>query len=134
MARPAAALRGADVRVLVPESGDQPFIAAAARSYYPELLDVGVKIYEYGEPVLHAKTLVVDGTAVIGTANTDNRSFRLNFEVVVAIHDPAIADTLSEAFGEDLKNAREVTLEDVASWSIAKRLTSSVARLFSPIL
>lgn len=130
----AAALRGADVRVLVPEGGDQPFVAAAARSYYPELLDVGVKIYEYGEPVLHAKTLVVDGTAVIGTANTDNRSFRLNFEVVVAIHDPAVADTLSGAFGEDLKNAREVTLEDVASWSIAKRLVSSVARLFSPIL
>lgn len=130
----AAALRGANVRLLVPEGGDQPFVAAAARSYFPELLEVGVKIFEYGEPVLHSKTLVVDDTAMVGTANTDNRSFRLNFEVVVVIHDPAIADVLSEAFREDLKNAREVTERDMANQSIGRRLVSSVARLFSPIL
>lgn len=130
----AAALGGADVRILVPAEGDQPFVAAAARSYYPELLETGVKIFEFGEPVLHSKTLVVDDTAIVGTANTDNRSFRLNFEVVVAIHDAAIADELSRAFGEDLKNAAEVTLEQVLGASIQERLMSAVARLFSPIL
>ena len=130
----AAALRGADVRLLVPEGGDQPFVAAAARSYYPELLDAGVRIHEYGEPVLHSKTLVVDDVAMIGTANTDNRSFRLNFEVVVAIHDAAVSDSLSEAFRTDLENAREVTAKDMADESLGRRLMQSIARLFSPIL
>lgn len=130
----AAALRGAEVTVLVPEGGDQPFVAAAARSYYPELLESGVRIFEYGQPVLHAKTLVVDDVGIVGTANTDNRSFRLNFEVAVAVHDDAVAEQLAEQFLVDLESAREVTLRETRGWPLLTRLTSSTARLFSPIL
>ncbi len=130
----AAALRGAEVTVLVPEGGDQPFVAAAARSYYPELLESGVRIYEYDEPVLHAKTLVVDDVAIVGTANADNRSFRLNFEVAVAVHSDKVAAQLDRAFRDDLARAREVTLRECRKWPLLKRLVSSTARLFSPIL
>jgi len=130
----AAALGGVDVRVLVPEGGDQPFVAAAARSYYPELLEAGVKIYEMTDPVLHAKTLVVDDLAVIGTANTDTRSFRLNFEVVVAFEERELADELAVVFERDLSSADRVSLDALRKAPLTRRLVSSVARLFSPIL
>jgi cardiolipin synthase len=130
-----ASLRGADVRVLVPGSGDIPLVAAAARSYYPELLDVGVRIFEYRDPVLHAKTIVIDDDlSIVGTANTDNRSFRLNFEVAVAIYDTDITARLAESFTHDLTRANEITLETVAGTPFFRRLSSSVARIFSPML
>lgn len=94
-----------------------------------------MKIYEHPDPpVLHAKTLVVDDLAVIGTANTDNRSFRLNFEVVAAVHDGAVADQLAEKLKEDLGHSKRVTLAALAKAPIHRRLYSSVARLFSPLL
>jgi len=130
----AAALRGTEVTVLVPAAGDQPLVAAAARSYYPELLESGVRIFEYGEPMLHAKSLVVDDLALVGTANADNRSFRLNFEVAVAVYSASVAEQLADAFAADLRNAREVTLKQVRRWSLRRRLASSTARLFSPVL
>ncbi len=130
-----ASLRGVDVQVLVPVTGDIPLVAAAARSYYPELLQVGVRIFEYGPPVLHAKTLVVDEeVAVVGTANCDNRSFKLNFEVVVTAYDGALASELATSFFADVARAREVTSAEVASASFGRRLSTSAARLFSPIL
>ena len=130
-----AALRGADVRILVPLGGDVPLVAAAARSYYPELLEAGARIWEYGPPVLHAKTLVVDDTvAQVGTANFDNRSFRLNFEVAVNLYDAGLCDELAATFERDLARAHEVTLEMVRGERFHRRLLSSAARLFSPIL
>ena len=130
-----ASLRGADVRVLVPSGGDIPLVAAAARSYYEDLLETGVRIFEYGPPVLHSKTLVVDDDlAVVGTANIDNRSFRLNFEVVAAIYDGDTCRELADAFEHDLQNAREVTLEALDAEPFRRRLFSAMARLLSPIL
>lgn len=129
-----AALGGVKVELLVPEGGDQPFVSAAARSYYPGLLESGVRIYEHHGPVLHSKTLVVDDVAVVGTANMDNRSFRLNFEVVVAVHDAAVADRFAKAFEEDKKSTKKVTLLDLHREGFGKRFYSSTARLFSPIL
>lgn len=130
-----AALRGADVRVLVPAAGDVPLVAAAARSYYPELVAAGVRIFEHGAPVLHAKTLVIDDVvAIVGTANTDNRSFRLNFEVVCAIYDAATCEELAAMFAQDLERSREVTRNDIRKEPFARRLYTSAARLLSPIL
>ncbi|MBX3249823.1 MAG: cardiolipin synthase [Myxococcales bacterium] len=130
-----ASFRGADVRVLVPKTGDIPLVAAAARSYYPELLQTGVRIFEYGPPVLHAKTLVVDEVlAVVGTANADPRSFRLNFEVVLAAWDARPCRALRSAFEADLARAEEVTLETVAGYGLGRRIVSAGARLFSPVL
>ena len=130
-----AALRGADVSVLVPAEGDVPLVAAAARSYFPELLELGVKVYQYGPPVMHTKTLLVDeDVAIIGTANMDPRSFRLNFELVAAIYDQRACAALAADFEEDLERAKEVTLESLEALPFKARLFSAVARLFSPIL
>jgi cardiolipin synthase len=129
-----ARLRGAEVQILVPSSGDLPIVAAAARSYYPELLAAGIRIYEYGPPVLHAKTLVVDNTlAIVGTANTDNRSFKLNFEVVAACYDASLCEHLAVAFSEDLRRAREVTITELRAMPYSRRFVCSLARTLSPL-
>ncbi len=130
-----AALRGADVRLLVPRKNDLLLIGAASRSYYPELLDVGVRIFEYGPRMVHAKTMVVDDwLALIGTANVDNRSFRLNFEVGIASYEAEVCEKLVDAFRADLEHAHEVTREEVRNYSAPRRLGQSFARLFSPLL
>ena len=128
------AMRGVDVRLLVPASGDQPFVAAAARTYYPELIRAGVSIHELEVPVLHAKTLLVDDIAIVGTANMDNRSFRLNFEVVIAMYDARVAARLAEMFEADVAQARQVSLDDLRALGPWDRLYASTARLFSPML
>ncbi len=130
-----AALRGADVRLLVPRKNDLIVIGAASRSYYPELLDVGVRIFEYGPRMVHAKTLVVDDwLALIGTANVDNRSFRLNFEVAIASYEAEVCESLVTEFQADLATAHEVTANEVANYSAFRRLGQSFARLVSPLL
>lgn len=133
-----AALRGVDVSVMVPAQSDSRLISAAARSYFEELLRAGVRVYEYLPRMLHAKTLVVDdgyaGVAAVGTANFDNRSFRLNFEVSAVVHGPELAAQLAHVFTADLADAREVKLDDPARAGFVRRLVESTARLMSPLL
>jgi cardiolipin synthase A/B len=131
----AAALRGVDVRVLVPANSDHALVDAAARSYFPDLLAAGVKIHAYGPPALHAKTIVVDrDAAIIGTANLDNRSLRLNFEVLAICYGHAATDALAALFEEDLEKSHTVTIADLERRSIAARLFEGAARLLSPML
>src|SRR5690606_33147721 len=95
MALTSAALAGLDVRLMVPRDSDSTLVTLAARSYFGPLLQAGVKIYEYGPRMLHAKTLLVDDAmSVIGSANFDHRSFRLNFEVSMLFDDVRIAAEL----------------------------------------
>jgi cardiolipin synthase len=130
-----AALRGVDVRVMVPRASDSRLVSAAARSYFDELLRAGVRIFEYLPRMLHAKTLVVDdGFAAVGTANFDNRSFRLNFEVSAVVHGPELAAELAQLFATDLEDTREVKLGNAARSRFGKRLGESMARLMSPLL
>ena len=96
MALTSAALRGVDVRLLLPRRSDSLIVSAAARSYFDELIAAGVKVWEYKARMLHSKTLVVDDhCAMAGTANFDNRSFRLNFEVMAVVYGPALAGPLA---------------------------------------
>lgn len=129
-----AGMRGVSVQLLLPTTGDQPIVAAAARSYYPELLAAGVIIHELDAPVLHAKTLVVDDLAIVGTANMDNRSFRLNFEVVAVMYDVRVAEQLSAVFATDVARATRLDAATLAGASLGQRLLASTARLFSPML
>ncbi len=130
-----AALRGLDVRLLVPAKGDSRLVDFASRSYFPELLRAGVKIFEYLPVILHAKTAVIDDDlAIIGTANLDNRSFRLNFEVVAAVYGPETAKTLADAFEKDLTQARPVSNRELRKEPLLRRLGESTARLLSPML
>ena len=81
-----AALRGVDVRLLVPRRGDSLLVDLAARSYFPELLEGRVRVHEYQPRFIHAKTMLCDDdVAIVGTANFDNRSFRLDFELAAVL-------------------------------------------------
>lgn len=133
MALTNAALRGVDVRLLVPRRSDSRVVSAAARSYFDELMAAGVRIWEYKASMLHSKTLVVDDhCAMIGTANFDNRSFRLNFEVMAVVYGPTLALPLADQFEADLQLAAPVPRR--RSPGFVARLGESVARLFSPML
>ena len=130
-----AAHRGVDVRLLVPIRGDSRLVAAAVRSYYDDWLACGARVFEYRPAMLHAKTMVVDRElAVVGSANVDNRSFRLNFEIVAAIYGEEAADYLTEEFEEDLRRAREVLPRHLALRSRGRVLAEVGARLFSALL
>ena len=130
-----AAHRGVDVRLLVPRRPDVALVGAVARTYYPKLLRSGVRVFEYTRSMLHAKTLVVDGRlAIVGSANADIRSFKLNFEIGALVDDTALASVLEARFGDDLEGSEEVTAETIALVGPAARLRDGVARLLSPLL
>lgn len=133
MALTSAAMRGVDVRLLVPRHSDSAMVTAAARSYFDELMRAGVKIWEFKDRMLHSKTLVVDDhCAMIGTANFDNRSFRLNYEVMAVVYGPTLVGPLVAQFETDLQHSAPVRPDRARSfWS---KLGEAVARLFSPLL
>jgi cardiolipin synthase A/B len=129
------AMRGVDVRVLVPRNCDLPLLQPAARSYYPALIRGGIRIFEYMPATLHAKALVVDGTwGIVGSANVDVRSFRLNFELGALVVDPQFARSLEERFLGDLEQSVEVRTEDILARGLPARLWEGTARLLSPLL
>jgi cardiolipin synthase len=130
-----AALRGVDVRLIVPAKSDNVLVDLAARSYFPELLRVGVKIFEHEDRFLHAKTAVIDGDfAIVGSANLDNRSFRLNFEIVAALYGEETNRTLAAAFEKDLATSRPVKNRELRRAPFFSRLAEAIARLSSPLL
>ncbi len=130
-----AAIRGVDVRLLVPLRGDQRLVDLASRSYYPELLRAGVRIFQYQPGILHSKTAIFDDHLVsVGSANVDIRSFRLNFEVGCFIKSDAFCQQLSNLFEIDMAKSRELMHDDLARSSTLTRLTESVAHLLSPLL
>lgn len=131
----AAALRGVDVRVLVPARCDVKLVGYAGRSYYRALLRSGVRIFEFLPSMLHAKTLVVDSAwCLIGSANVDIRSFRLNFELGALIVDAEFAADFERHYEEDLASSREVKAGALARIGPLGRLRDGVARLLSPLL
>lgn len=133
MALTSAALGGLDVRLLVPKDSDSRLVTLAARSYYDELLDAGVKIYEYGPRMLHTKAILIDDTTtMIGTANFDHRSFRLNFEVAVLLQDQAIAEAMARHVEGEFASAPRVS--PARRRSFPSRLAEATARLLSPLL
>ncbi|MCI4568012.1 cardiolipin synthase [Lysobacter sp. CFH 32150] len=134
MALTSAALGGLDVRLLVPKMSDSRLVTYAARSYFDDLLHAGVKVYEYGPRLLHTKALLVDDDlALIGSANFDHRSFRLNFEVSMLFRDASIAAELARLVEGEFTLAPRVHAErDRPLWRA--RLPEALARLVSPVL
>lgn len=134
MALTSAALGGLDVRLLVPLISDNRLVTLAARSYFDDLMAAGVKIYQYGPRMLHTKALLADDDVVIiGSANFDTRSFRLNFEVSVLIRDTAIAADLGRLIEGEFASAPRVR-EHRPSGLFTVRLPEALARLMSPLL
>jgi cardiolipin synthase len=106
--------RGVRIRLLVEgDRTDAKTVKWASRSIYDRLLQDGIEIYEYQPTMIHAKTMVVDGAwSVIGSANLDNRSLDMNDEVNVGIADRTLAQALTRTFDEDLRRAKQLTLEE----------------------
>lgn len=130
-----AAMSGVDVRLMLPGKPDHPLVYWASTSYLEEMLAVGVKCYLYGKGFLHAKAIVVDGrVASVGTANIDQRSFKLNFEVNAFLYDSGTVAKLAGIYEEDQRNSVLLTQEVYRSRPLFKRFLESCARLLSPIL
>ena len=123
-----------DVRLILPRLGDSRFVTAAASTFAEEVMNEGVSVWEFTPRMIHAKTIVIDDElSIVGTANIDNRSFRLNFEVIAAIYDGGMNAELARVFEEDLANAEQLKL-DRGKESFGVRWMKSAARLAAPLL
>lgn len=130
-----AALSGLDVRILVPQRPDKKIVFFASRSYFPELLEAGVKIYEYEKGFMHSKIVIVDGQlASIGTSNMDMRSFHLNFEVNAFLYKTASTEKLVLEYENDLLHSKEIHMDVFSKRHLGYRLLESTSRLLSPML
>ena len=110
-------------------------VAMANWSYTRELLPAGIKIYRYQGGFMHQKTLLMDDRiAGVGTANFDNRSFRLNFEMTLLVHSPEFAEQLRDMLEEDFARSHPVSLADFEGRPVWFPLAMGVARLMAPVL
>lgn len=129
-----AALRGLDVRLIVPERSDLKMVWLAGRSYFDELMNAGVKIHLYTPTNLHAKALVVDdAVAVVGSSNVDIRSFFLNFELGIFLYGRRDILVLAEQIEEDLSRSRRLDPDRFARRKRLIRLLEDSCRIFSPL-
>lgn len=130
-----AALRGVEVELIVSQRTDVMGIIWASRSFYAELLDVGVKIYEFPLGMLHSKVITIDDAwAMVGSANMDVRSFRLNFELTALVYDVEVARQGASWFAARRDESQPVRLEDVYRWPLVRRMAAGFWRLLSPVL
>ncbi|MDQ3506962.1 MAG: phospholipase D-like domain-containing protein [Actinomycetota bacterium] len=107
-----AAKDGVDVRVLVPATNDLPWIGVVSRTGYRQFLESGIRIFEYGGPMMHAKTTVVDGWwSRVGSTNLNVSSLTANWEMDLVAEDKEFGGEMERAFEDDLSNAREIRLE-----------------------
>jgi cardiolipin synthase A/B len=127
-----AVRRGVDVRVIVPgELTDVPIVRHASRWHYEMLLRRGIRIYEFQPTMMHAKTMVVDGTwSTVGSSNFDDRSFRLNDEVNVNVYDAAIAAQMETMFFEDMAQSIEITSRKWLRRPLFEKLKENFAGVF----
>jgi cardiolipin synthase len=130
-----AALRGVEVTLILPQLNNLPFVAWASRASYWELIKNGVKILEQPAPFAHTKLFLVDNLwSLIGSANLDTRSFRLNFELNLSVFDQDLSAELTKHFESILKISHSISLKEMDSRSLAIKLRDSSARLFTPYL
>ena len=120
-----AVRRGVDVRLLLPgENNDQPLTKSAGRAAYGQMLEGGVKIFEYQPTMIHTKSMVIDGLfSMLGTSNLDARSSEINEELDVVVYDEKFGREMETVFEKDLKDCREYTLEDFKKRSVWERTT-----------
>ena len=130
-----AALRGVRVDVVLPSKNNLPFIHWASRSMWWQLLERGCHIWLTPPPFDHSKLMVVDDHSVLlGSANWDARSLRLNFELNVECYGRELARALAAVIGRKLVDAREVTLAELDARAITGKVRDAAARLFSPFI
>lgn len=127
--------RGVTVDIVLPGHGDVPFVQWASAAQWWQVLEHGCRIWQAPAPFDHAKLFIVDDAwALVGSANWDARSLRLNFEFNLECYDPAFARTLAEIFEARRRNAREITLAEADSRSLPIRLRDGICRLAAPFM
>ena len=130
-----AALRGVRVDIILPGKSNLRFVDWGSRAMWWQVLERGCRIWLTPPPFDHSKLMIVDGHWVLlGSANWDTRSLRLNFELNVEAYGREFAGRMNEVIEGKLRGARQVTLEDADARSYAAKLRDAVARLFSPYL
>ena len=130
-----AAKRGVDVRITMPHIPDKWYAFMLARTYYPELIKSGVKIYEYTPGFIHAKSTVSDDTrAFIGSANYDFRSLYLHYECGVYIYNNSVITEMVSDYKSTLEKCHLFTLEDYKSLKVIYRLIGRIIRFFAPLM
>ena len=130
-----AVLRGVDVRILIPARPDHLVVFAASTIYAYQAISAGVKIYRYQPGFLHQKVILIDDeAAAVGTANLDNRSFRLNFEMMVMTADRGFAADVARMLEADFAQAKQVGRDEFLASPVLMRVAMHVAKLFAPIL
>jgi len=129
-----SAKSGVDVRIVTPHRWDKWIVAITSRSYYRQLIQAGVKVYEYSEGFNHSKTFVSDDrVATVGTTNLDFRSLYLHFECGVWMYKTGSVAAVKEDFLNTLPVCHEITLRDCAR-NAAQRIFQDVLRLFAPLM
>ena len=122
------------MRIVTPHRWDKRLVHMTTRSFYRELIDNGVKIYEYSIGFIHSKTFVSDDhTAVVGTANLDFRSLYLHFECGVKMYNTPAVIELRDDFLDTLELCHRITADD-CKCSVAVKLIQDICRLFAPLL
>ena len=130
----ATAYRGVDTTIIFPARNDSWIVGWASRSYYADLLAAGVKIYEYEGGLLHAKSLTIDGELLlIGSANMDRRSLELNYENNILVYDPDLTEAMRTRQREYIERSRDVTVGQVARWSMPRKLLNNTVAILGPL-
>ncbi|WP_027961127.1 cardiolipin synthase [Halomonas halodenitrificans] len=129
-----AAMRGVDVRIMIPERPDHLLVFLSAFSFLPDMLRAGVKVYRYQPGFLHQKVMLIDdASACVGTVNLDNRSFRLNFEITAFLPDRQFAAQVHSMLEKDFRDCRRIEVEEITSRPLWRKLISRAAYLMAPI-
>ena len=136
MALRTASMGGTEVKLLIPGKADHLVSYWATQSYLEELILSGIKVYIYDKSrFIHAKVILVDGVlASIGSANLDQRSLNINFEINAMVYDKGVVDEMTNTFNEDLLHSQRISLDMVQKKRFDKAFMQAAARLFSPIL
>ncbi len=129
------ALGGVDIRLMVSKKSDSSYVDWASKSYYEELMNSGLRIYELQDQFIHAKTMVVDDfISVVGSANMDFRSFESNFEINCYMYDKDISLKMKDIFIKDMKGCKIIELKEWKQRPWYKKILESVMRLFAPLM
>lgn len=130
-----AGLRGVDVRIILPDMADHWAVYLASFTYIEAASCTGVKFFRYHQGFMHSKALLVDDShAGVGSANLDNRSFRLNFEITAIISDKGFNAQVQQMFVDDFKHCRAISANEFSTKPALFRVAARVARLTAPIL
>ena len=121
--------------MIFPKHNDSFVVAATSHSYYWQLLEAGIKIYEYKPGLLHAKTLTVDGEiSLLGSTNLDLRSFDLNYENNIVLSDQRLTAAITQRQYAYIDDSEPVCLEDVKSWPLYYRIWNNIIATMGPLL